>query len=126
MASVGELLRKARLERGLDLASRAAGTKIKEVFLAAVEADDRKKLPHGGFFYKSFVRQYAAALGLAYGELEAEVDRSLGFDEPLPLPGQDEPSTAKVVPRVPQARESVLHRGGRALSSVAVFVLVLA
>ena len=40
-----------------------------------------------GFFYKSFVDQYARALSLDTQEIDAEVDRVLSADAPLPLPG---------------------------------------
>jgi cytoskeleton protein RodZ len=88
MESVGELLRRARLEQGLDLASVAAHTKISANYLKAIEADDRKSLP-SGFFYKSFVHQYANALSVDTQEIDAEVDRVLSADAPLPLPGQE-------------------------------------
>lgn len=86
MLSVGETLRRARLEQGLDLCAVAARTKISAKYLEAIESDDRKTLP-SGFFYKSFVHQYARALSLDTADLDAEVDRVLSADAPLPLPG---------------------------------------
>src|ERR1700734_3858772 len=86
MLSVGETLRRARLERGLDLSTLAAQTKISAKYLEAIESDDRKILP-SGFFYKSFVDQYAKSLCLDTQEIDAEVDRVLSADQPLPLPG---------------------------------------
>jgi Helix-turn-helix domain len=58
MFTVCEVLQRARLDQGIDLATVAARTKINAKYLQAIEADDRKSLP-GGFFYKSFVHQYA-------------------------------------------------------------------
>ena len=52
MFTVCEVLQRARLDQGIDLATVAARTKIKAKYLQAIEADDRKSLP-GGFFYKS-------------------------------------------------------------------------
>ena len=98
MESVGEVLRRARLEQGLDLATVAAHTKISASYLRAIESDDRKSLP-SGFFYKSFVHQYANALLLDTQEIDAEVDRVLSADAPLPLPGQ-EATISKAVPAV--------------------------
>jgi len=63
MLSVGEKLQRARLDRGLDLASVASLTKINPKYLQAIEADDRASLP-SAFFYKSFVHQYASLLSL--------------------------------------------------------------
>src|SRR5580704_13310559 len=86
MLSVGETLRRARLRQGLDLYKVAAQTKISAKYLEAIESDDRKLLP-SGFFYKSFVEQYARSLSLDTQEIDAEVDRVLSADKPLPLPG---------------------------------------
>ena len=88
MNSVGEMLRRARVEQGLDLAAVAARTKINSNYLAAIESDDRKGLP-GAFFYRSFVHQYAHALSLNTQHIDAELDRVLGAEAPPPLPGQD-------------------------------------
>ena len=71
MFSVGEALRRARLEQGLDFATLAARTKISARYLEAIESDDRDALP-SGFFYKSFVHQYARALSLDTREIDAE------------------------------------------------------
>jgi len=97
MLSVGETLRRARLERGLDLCAVAAQTKISAKYLEAIESDDRKILP-SGFFYKSFVDQYARFLSLDTQEIDAEVDRVLSADEPLRLPGFESVAARDVPP----------------------------
>src|SRR5882724_9624958 len=88
MPSVGEKLQRARLERGLDLASVASLTKINSKYLQAIEADDRASLP-SAFFYKSFVHQYASVLSLDTQELDAEIDPVLSAEAPPALPGQE-------------------------------------
>jgi cytoskeletal protein RodZ len=50
-----------------------------------MEADNWKNLP-GGFFYKSFVRQYAGALGLSAEEIEAALAGVPVEEAPLPAP----------------------------------------
>jgi cytoskeleton protein RodZ len=85
MLTVCEVLQRARLDQGIDLATVAARTKIKAKYLQAIEAGDRQSLP-GAFFYKSFVRQYAAFLGVDTRAIDAEIDRVLSTDPPLPLP----------------------------------------
>jgi cytoskeletal protein RodZ len=85
MFTVCEVLQRARLDQGIDLATVAARTKIKAKYLQAIEAGDRKSLP-GGFFYKSFVHQYATFLGVDTRAIDAEVDRVLSGDPPLQLP----------------------------------------
>ena len=79
MLSVGKTLKRARLEQGLDLCTVAAQTKISAKYLEAIESDDRKMLP-SGFFYKSFVEQYAKSLSLDTQEIDAEVDRVLSAE----------------------------------------------
>ena len=59
---------------------------ITQRYLRALEEDDIKSLP-GTFFYKSFVKQYAALLGLDEEKLQAGVDALTASEEPLPLPG---------------------------------------
>ncbi len=82
---------------GVDLCTLAARTKINIKYLEAIEADDRKSLP-SGFFYKSFVDQYARSLSLDTQEIDAEVDRVLSADAPLPLPGYESVVSRNVSP----------------------------
>jgi hypothetical protein len=88
--------------------------------LEAIESDDRKILP-SGFFYKSFVDQYAKSLSLDTREIDAEVDRVLSADEPLRLPGF-ESVAARDVPPI-----TLAHRfhTRRSFASAASLVLVL-
>ena len=88
MASVGEKLRRARLDQGLDLAQVADRTKIGTRYLEAIEADNRQGLP-GGFFYKNWVQQYAMAVALDVEAISGEVDRVIANDSEPALPGQD-------------------------------------
>src|SRR4051794_5956278 len=63
MPSAGALLRNQRLQRDRSLSDIAAATCISTRYLEAIEADNTKILP-GDFFHRSFIRQYASALGL--------------------------------------------------------------
>src|ERR1700730_2915151 len=119
MSSIGEILKRARLEQGLDLSTVSARTKISTNYLVAIESDDRKKLP-SGFFYKSFVDQYAKALSLDTKEIDAEVGRMLAEDAPLPLPGQD----GNPIHRVPPMAVGRFRRRWP-FASVASLILVL-
>src|SRR5271166_4829248 len=98
MFAVCEVLRRARLDRGIDLATVAARTKINAKYLRAIEADDPKSLP-GGFFYKSFVHQYATFLGVDTKAIDAEIDREVSADTPLPLPSAARQTAAKLSSR---------------------------
>lgn len=74
MTSLGERLREERVRRGLTLEQVSARTKINAAMLAAIEAEDFDQLP-GGFFARSFVRQYARVLDLDEAEFDAELSR---------------------------------------------------
>jgi cytoskeleton protein RodZ len=108
MSAVGEVLERARLDQGIDLATIAAITKIKAKYLRALEADDRKSLP-GEFFYKSFVHQYAKFLGLNSKPLDAEIDRVLSADSPLPLPSAARQAEVTLSSRSRSARKSLFY-----------------
>jgi cytoskeleton protein RodZ len=115
MSTVCEVLRRARLDQGIDLATVAARTKIKSKYLQAIEAGDPKGLP-GGFFYKSFAHQYATFLGVDTGAIDAEIDRVLSPDAPLPSPMPAQQRDVKV---------SSGPRGARKYFSYAALVLIL-
>ena len=119
MLSVGKVLQGARLEQRLDLPTVSARTKMSVRYLEAIEADDRRSLP-SGFFYKSFVDQYARFLGLDTQEINAEVERLLSADAPLPLPGFESVVSRNVAPI--RARRFAPRR---ALLSLAALVTVV-
>jgi cytoskeleton protein RodZ len=120
MLSVGETLKRARLNQGLDLGTLATRTKISAKYLEAIESDDRKSLP-SGFFYRSFVEQYARALLLDTQEIDAEVNRVLSADEPLPLPGFE----SVVARNVPPLTSAHRFHTRRSYTSAATLVLVI-
>ena len=79
MPSAGELLRNERLQRQRGLSEIASETRISVRYLEAIETDDIGILP-GDFFYRSFIRQYATALGLD----ESAIKHILEAVEPAP------------------------------------------
>lgn len=91
MDSTGEILRRARNERRLTLDDVATRTRINRKYLAAIESGDHASIP-GGFFYKSFVRQYAAALSTDESNVLEEVEQSLAAEHPetAPKPADEE------------------------------------
>ncbi len=93
MTSVGEILRSARETQGRNIAEIAEDLCLTQGYLRAIESDDLSKLP-GTFFYKSFVRQYAAVLGVPVKTLEAGIN-SLTCVE---LPKVIEPEIERTVP----------------------------
>jgi cytoskeleton protein RodZ len=88
--SLGEQLRRARLERGVNLREVAEQTRITMRHLEAIEADDYKSLP-GGIFNKSFIKSYARHVGFPEAralELYEITARERGFhnEEPATSP----------------------------------------
>ena len=120
MESIGQILRRAREAKGFDLTSVAALTKISRRYLEAIETDDRKSLP-SGFFYKSFVHQYASVLGMDARPLDAEVERILAADAPLLLPGQE----IAAGQAIPQVKITPGFNKPRVLASTAALMLVV-
>lgn len=120
MLSVGEKLKRARVAQGLDLSAVAARTKINPKYLEAIEADDRTKFP-SGFFYKSFVDQYAQCLSVDTNEIDGEVNRVLSADAPLPLPDVN----LVAARRLPPIRSGPRFNVGRWIGSAATLIIVV-
>ncbi|MBI5280856.1 MAG: DUF4115 domain-containing protein [Candidatus Solibacter usitatus] len=76
MSTLGQRLREEREKRGLTIDELAAETRINAQYFHALECDDTSALP-GGFFYRSFVRQYARRLELPETAYQPELERSL-------------------------------------------------
>ncbi|MDQ1470369.1 MAG: cytoskeleton protein RodZ [Bryobacterales bacterium] len=72
--SVGALLRQERLRQGKSLEEIASRTRISQRFLEAIEVDDIGRTP-GLVFVRSFVRQYASALGMDAKPLMADLPK---------------------------------------------------
>ena len=66
-----------RQKRGVSLEQIAEKTKISIRFLRAIESEEFEKLP-GGLFTTSYIRQYAAAVGLDEAELITQYERKTG------------------------------------------------
>ena len=91
MASVGEMLRDQRLRRGLRFEQIAAQTKIGVDILSALEEEKFEHLP-GGAYRRSFLRQYAQALGLNEDEVITTFKQQFAEEElPLPQPPKEHP-----------------------------------
>ncbi len=89
MATIGEILKKAREARKLSLDSVYQATRINPRILLALEADEFDKLA-GTLYVKSFLKKYAEFLGLNSSEV---VNSYLALNPPRP------PSTPAVTPQ---------------------------
>jgi len=72
-----------RKRGGLTLEQIAESTKISLRFLRAIESEDYAKLP-GGIFTRSYIRQYAAAIGFDEEELLGRYHEQVGSPERPP------------------------------------------
>jgi cytoskeletal protein RodZ len=128
MPSIGEILRRERLKRNLDLGQIAQELKIAPRFLEAIEAGQLDKLP-GGIFTKSFTLQYARLLGLDEEKIAGELQRTL--DPPPEFPAAVEaPNPADSAIRVPRVEEwesvgESRFRWSSSLSAAALVVVVM-
>ncbi|WP_199623382.1 helix-turn-helix domain-containing protein [Paenibacillus alkalitolerans] len=68
MSDLGQLLRKARTERGITLEELQEGTKIRKRYLEAIEEGKYDILP-GNFYARAFIKQYSEAVGLDADEV---------------------------------------------------------
>ena len=84
MASLGQKLKEERLRQGKQLRSIADDLRIVSRYLEAIEAEDWKQLP-GGFFNRSFIRQYAQSLGFDPAKIEEEFASIVKPEPPVDL-----------------------------------------
>jgi len=123
MSSVGDTLRRERLQKGLSLDQISRETKISTRLLEAIEKDQLDRLP-GGVFAKSFVRQYARFLKLDEEELASEVEKAINPVGDLPAFAVSLPEPSFKVPPVP-AWESTGSRSNSVLPALAMVVAVM-
>jgi hypothetical protein len=78
-----ELLKRARLARGLDHATVARRTGVRESLLVAMEAGLWERMPHG-LYARATVRTYASFLGLDADAIVRSCEASLpGIEDPI-------------------------------------------
>lgn len=86
MPTLGQTLKAEREKRGWTIADVAAQTRIQVQYFEAIERDDTGALP-GGFFYRSFVRQYARLLEIPDSVYEGALESHL-LDEQMAIAAQ--------------------------------------
>ncbi len=122
MPTLGQILKHARTQRRIDLDEIANQIKINPKYLRAIESDEPRNVP-GGFFYKSFVRQYADALGVDSGEIDAALGTMEIEEEPSPALRHDDAILRDIRPMPDRSGPS--FPGGRMLPSVGILIAVL-
>jgi cytoskeleton protein RodZ len=101
MQTVGSLLREERLKQGLTLEMVSTATRISLRNLEAIEADQLGYFS-SPFFYKSFVRQFAASLRLEPTDLTNLLESQATAIPAPPVPGED----LRHPPNVPALRQA--------------------
>ncbi|WP_321470832.1 RodZ domain-containing protein [uncultured Paludibaculum sp.] len=126
MPSLGQKLRQEREKRGLSIEQLSAQTRINVQYFQYIEADDTASLP-GGFFYRSFVRQYARLMELPESDYQATLDQSLA-DESAQSVGRATalPDRPIEVPPIPTGRFDAALELRRWAWRLGVLVLVIA
>ncbi len=125
MGSIGERLRQARESQKREVSQIAEELRISARYLKAIEADDFSSLP-GGLFTKSFVRQYAATLGLASSEVERALAKVFGqLGDPI-LPSQPSLQKTYGIPPLSVPGRSRKGKPVRSLAALLAVVLVCA
>lgn len=107
MTSVGATLRSARENQGRVLAEIAEELCVTQRYLRAIEADDLKVLP-GIFFYKSFVKQYAAILKIDTKQFQAALS---ALDPETETQVQEVPRTTAPLVSKPRAMAAAAAAG---------------
>lgn len=116
---IGERLRNAREARGWSLADVSELTRVRTVFLQAIEDEQFDRLP-GRTYVRGFLRTYATALGLDPEELFDAYH--MRFDEPAqPIVG----AHTVEVPIRPAARQSRLRRIAPLFVAVLLLILIV-
>lgn len=116
---IGERLRNAREARGWSLADASELTRIRAVFLQAIEDEQFDHLP-GKTYVRGFLRTYASSLGLDPEELFDAYH--MRFDAPVqPIVG----AHAVEVPIRPTARQSRLRRIAPLFVAVLLLILIV-
>ncbi len=109
MPSLGTKIRQERERQGLALDQIAAQTRIRLAYLQAIESDRLESIP-GGFFSRSFVRQYAAFLKMDASQVELELEAMT--PKPVDTVRVDKvltdyrPTTGPVLGMAPEGEES--------------------
>ena len=117
-AALGEKLRDAREQRGVDLYRVERDTKIRTKYLAALEAGDFSDLP-GDVYTRGFLRNYATYLGLDADEIVEEWRQAAGDVQPVkPAIVGPQPLTMR--------RKVIFQQSHVVIAIVAIIVLLVA
>ena len=109
MLTTGEILKKARIEKGLEFDEIEKVLKIRKKFLIALEDNDWDKLPSLPYI-KGFIKNYSSLLGLKPEEMVAIFRRQYQHKEKTRLlpAGLDNPSNESWILFTPKTTVRVI------------------
>jgi transcriptional regulator with XRE-family HTH domain len=81
MKTVGQILKEARVKKGLSFEEIEKEIKIRAKYLKSIEKDDFKQIPGGMVVAKGFIKNYGEHLGLSSKNLLAVFRRDFGGEE---------------------------------------------
>ncbi|HSD22816.1 MAG TPA: RodZ domain-containing protein [Solirubrobacterales bacterium] len=126
--TIGQKLRRARDDRGLELSDVEVATKIRVKFLAAMEADRWDELPAPAYA-RGFLDIYARHLGLDQQALLDEYSRTVEGERHDPVPGSViKPGTLRQnrpAPRLPHINFGPVAKAAAGLVVVVLIGLVI-
>jgi len=126
MNSVGRILRSARERQSRALSEIADELCLTQQYLRAIEEDDVKSLP-GAFFYKNFVRQYAAILGVKESEIHSGAQvLAAAAEEPIQPGAPAQPPLRPMDPIVADNNRSYFAHTRLGVSVAGLMVALLA
>ncbi|MGD0578692.1 MAG: helix-turn-helix domain-containing protein, partial [Bryobacteraceae bacterium] len=125
MQTLGQRLRAERVDKGRSIQELAGLTRIRSEYFEAIENDRADRFP-GPFFYRSFLRQYAALLELPESVIEHEIQRSLDDERAVAAERSIQAAENKPdVPPLPTGRTDLKAESKRWLMRLASLVAVL-
>jgi len=126
MNSVGRILRSARERQGRAVAEIADELCLTQQYLRAIEEDDVQSLP-GTFFYKNFVKQYAAIVGVKDSEIRPGIEALTASSEEPALPGTlSQPAVRPLDPIVADSNRRYFASTRLGLSVAGLAVVLMA
>jgi hypothetical protein len=125
-SQIGNVLRKARDRRKVELSEVEEATKIRLRFLRAIESEEWDVLP-GGVYTRAFIRTYATFLGLDGERLAEDFRNDVEGQAAERTPAADHPGPAVPPPAAKRpGRRLAVRRTGRPALAVVVVVAVIA
>ncbi|MFD0616783.1 helix-turn-helix domain-containing protein [Paenibacillus sp. GCM10027629] len=118
MSNLGDLLRNARLEKGMSLDDIQELTKIRKRYLEAIEDGDYKVLP-GSFYVRAFVKTYAETLGLDSDEIVQL------YKSDIPEPVSESASVEPIIQKRRRSERQRQDRAGKWISAVLMWLFLI-